>query len=83
MGLVNVPHASLGWGQLLKPQLMLYQAVSLAFIVCSIMKQELLEGGAKKDQEGNEIGASSCAVCNNNGQDCIYYLLSGGSAAAL
>ena len=32
--------------------------------------------------EGKEPGASSCAVCKNDSQDCIYYLLGGGSAAA-
>lgn len=56
----NVSRASPGWGQLLKPRLMLYRAISLAFIVRSVTLQELLVGG--EERPGGE-GDGSLQLC--------------------
>ena len=52
MGVANTLRALLGCGKLLKLQLMLCRAVSLAFIVRSIKLQELLGGGGEERLEG-------------------------------
>jgi len=52
LGVANTLRALLGCGKLLKLQLMLCRAVSLAFIVRSIKLQELLGGGGEERLEG-------------------------------